>query len=99
MRIVSETMSVEQNDGVKTVKVVLDGPTVAPKITWENRARARAIVSAGAVPTIEDALNNITKGELDRITTIKNVRSSPVKKGHRFLLTHRRIITVDVVSD
>lgn len=52
------------------VQVEVAGPRHVPRFFKETRARARAIVAAGALPTGRDTVEDLTMGEINRLTTV-----------------------------
>lgn len=82
--IVSKVINIEQSgdDTVVTVRVkgVGDDIDVAgitrvnpPNIITNARARARALVAAGAAPSSAATLKDIAFGDLQRLTEVENV--------------------------
>ena len=87
-------MSVVPGAGTE-VQVEVEGPKKVPDSFKEIRARARALASAGVLPTTKDSVENLTMGEIKRFT---RVRGSPSRIGTgRFTekLTYRVIVSRD----
>lgn len=57
------------------VQVEVVGPKVTPQSTKELRARARALMDSGILPAARKSVDNITMGELERLT---EVEGSPI---------------------
>jgi len=53
------------------VKVEVEGAKRLPEGIKSLRARARALVAAGAVPSIVDSVEDITMGQIQALTKVK----------------------------
>ena len=72
VRLIAETQSVASHPRGTKVVVRVVGPKAAPEFTKETRARAQALVSAGPVRATRKSIENITMGEIDRLTEVES---------------------------
>lgn len=64
----SEVMSVDSTGDGKVVTVRVLGPRLAPDFVREYRARGRALLSVGPVPTGVERITDLAVGDLQRFT-------------------------------
>lgn len=75
MRLIAETKDVRQTPSGKEADVVVVGPKLTRDIAKQIRARSQAIVSAGPKGAASATINDITTGEVNRLTEIKTEKS------------------------
>jgi len=66
--LIATTKSLASHPEGTEVQVEVVGPKGTPNFTRSIRARARALVAAGAVPSIVDSVEDITMGQINRLT-------------------------------
>lgn len=74
-QVVATVERMNTRGGRTTVDVEVVGPNMTPDFTRELRARARALIAAGPMPTAVDTIGDVTMGELKRLTSGGNVTS------------------------
>lgn len=71
MRLIAETKKVTETSGGKEAEVVVIGPKITRDIAKRIRARSQAVVSTGPKGAASATVNDITTGEINRLTEIK----------------------------
>lgn len=102
MDVVSQVQSLERKGDKVVVEVAALGPVNLEDLT-KQRARARALMVAGVLPTTFDTVKDIPMGEIQRLTEITGDRSGedvtfdsiPVLGK----LLQKRIYTIEVNRD
>lgn len=69
--ITSQTQSVTKHPDGTEAQVMVVGPKLAPDFSKELRARARALLSVGVLPTAVDSIEDVPAGEIQRLTRIE----------------------------
>lgn len=82
--LVSEVREMKSTAGGKEVRVWVMGPKLMPNAVKEMRARARALVAAGVLPSTRERVQDITMGELKRYTSKKSGPRKITTKGKFF---------------
>lgn len=93
--LVAQVQSVTTDPGGTEVQVEVIGPSLTPNFTRSLRARARALMVAGAVPTTVDTVEDMTMGKVERFT---RERKDPVREG-RGMITDATLHTIIVNRD
>lgn len=69
--IISQVQSLSRNPSYVEVKVAVTGPAKM-ETTMKQRARARALATAGVLPTTYSTIRDIPMGEIQRLTEVTN---------------------------
>lgn len=84
----SEVVSVESSGEGKLVTVRIVGPKIAPDFTREMRARGRALVAVGLVPSTVERIEDLKVGTLKTFTETvsgpNNISTGDVFVGQEF---------------
>lgn len=93
--VVAQVQSMTTAPGGTEVQVEVIGPMGTPNFTRTLRARGRALLAAGAVPTAVDTIGDLAMGEIDRFT---EERGKPVRES-RGMATQATLHTIIVNRD
>ena len=89
--VVAQVQGMTSHPAGTEVQVEVRGPRLAPNFTKELRARAHALKAAGVLPTARDSIEDITMGEIQRLTTVEDFITES-----RSRMTEARLYTVIV---
>lgn len=92
--VVAQVQGLTSHPAGTEVQVEVRGPRLAPNFTKELRARAHALKGAGVLPTARDSIDDVTMGEIQRMTSVEDFIT---EKRSRF--TEARLYTVIVNRD
>lgn len=71
--IIPQVQSLERRGDVVRVEVAVLGP-VGVEAGMRNRARGRALMASGVLPTTYETVTDIPMGEINRLTKVKSSR-------------------------
>ena len=95
MDIIAQTQGITSHPDGTEVQVEVAGPRAVPDTVKSVRARARALISSGVLPTTRDSVEDITMGEIKRFT---RVEGKPVRE-RAGTLVEAKLFTVVVNRD
>lgn len=76
--IVSETQSVTSHPDGTEVQVEVIGPRGTPEFTRSLRAKGRALIAAGVLPTTIESVKDVAVGDVQRLT--KEIDTPPLRE-------------------
>lgn len=97
--IISEVQSMERRGNEMIVEVAVRGPVGLDQLK-ELRARGRAILASGAVPSFVDTVSDIPSGMVRRMTRVQSTNERPtnVEFAGQEIAVLEKLLTTEVIT-